>query len=171
MVRQRLGRIEGSPFAAGIQGIDLLGTVERRTLETWAQEGVDLIRAVPERLLRDLPRQLADVMEDGATWRTLRDELGKRLDIGRRHLDLIARDQVARLNSHVTESMHRAAGVTEYRWRANLDGRTRDTHAAANGLIVSWDSPGVPGAGFYGEAAHAGRAGQCRCTPEPVVRL
>lgn len=166
---RRLGRIEQSPFGIDVLGIDLVPSIEARTLEAWAAEGVDFIRAVPRDLLEDLPAVITESVVRGETWKTLRGRLGERLDIGKRHLELIARDQAAKLNSRITEDMHRAAGVEEYTWRANKDERVRASHRAADGLVVRWDSPGVPGTGFYNEPAHAGRAGQCRCTPEPVV--
>lgn len=170
--RSRLGIVEGSPISLStgleLPGLESLGGVEATALREWAQEGVDLIRAVPRDLLSTLPDELAAAVTDGATWRTLRDTLRDRLGVSERHLELIARDQVAKLNSRVTEATHRAAGVTSYVWRANMDERTRDTHRAADGTIVAWDSPGVPGTGFYGEPSHAGRGGQCRCTAEPV---
>ena len=170
--RSQLGIVEGSPISLApgleLQGLASLGGVEATVLREWAQEGVDLIRAVPRDLLTTLPDELVAAVTEGATWRTLRDRLRERLDIGERHLELIARDQVAKLNSRVTEATHRAAGVTSYMWQANLDERTRESHRAAHGQIVSWDSAGVPGTGFYGEPSHAGRGGQCRCTAAPV---
>jgi SPP1 gp7 family putative phage head morphogenesis protein len=171
VVRRRLGDIPTSPFAVDLDGIDLLGSIEQRALEEWANEGVALIRTVPQEFLTDLPGQIANVVAEGGTWRTLRKQITDRLNVRRRHLELVARDQVAKLNSRVTQQMHQSAGVEEYVWRANMDSRTRKSHRRANGMVVRWDSPGVPGTGFYGEPSHAGRGGQCRCTAEPVVVL
>lgn len=165
----RVGRVVTSQFAVDLEGLDLLGAVEREALVEWSQDGIDLIRAVPRELLDDLPTQIADALTRGERWETLRETIRGRLGVSERHLNLIARDQVAKLNSRVTRAMHERAGVTEYIWRATFDGRTRQSHLDAHGTRVRWDSPGVPGTGFYGTPSHAGQGGQCRCTAEPVV--
>ena len=170
-VDRRLGVVPTSPFAVDIEGIDLLRSLERDALTQWARDGLGYINAVPTRQLEGLDVLLTEAITQGKTWRTLRRELRGQLAVSRRHLDLIARDQTAKLNGRITQAMHAGAGVRRYRWRANLDERTRASHVAAHGLIVDWASPGVPGTGFYGEPAHAGQAGQCRCTAEPIVEF
>jgi len=151
-------------------GVDLiLGGVEQVTLDDWAREGAKLVRRVPVDQEIKLLQEVSDAVAQGGTWRELRAVLEQRLDIGKRNLELIARDQVAKLNGKITQAMQTAAGVDEYTWRANRDARVRDSHADADGNVYSWASDGAPGVGFYGEAAHPGQAGQCRCTAEPLA--
>lgn len=152
-----------------VQGIDLiLGDVERSALELWAQEGLSYVQNLPAERASVLAERLAERVNAGDRWESIREEVAAEMGVQGRHLDLIAQDQVAKLNSKVTEAMHGAAGVTHYTWRASSDGRVRDTHREADGKVFSW-ATGAPGVGFYGEASHPGQAGRCRCTAEPVI--
>lgn len=161
----RLGlRDESSLVGIGMR----FGPGEEGLLRQWAEEGVGLIRAVERNLLEDLPAQLVAGAEGGTTWRSLRDLTRARLGVSESHLELIARDQTARLNGRITEHLQKKAGVAEYRWRAILDDRTRRSHREVSGNVYRWDSDGAPGVGFYGTSAHPGQAGQCRCIAEAV---
>lgn len=152
-----------------VSGLQVQG-IEGRVLAEWAQEGAQLIRRIPAELLADLPAAIVDAAAQGKTWAALRNVLRAKIGhVGEARLELIARDQTAKLNSRITEALQTEAGVTSYTWRANLDERVRATHRAAHGTVVEWASAGVPGTGFYGRPSHAGRGGQCRCTAEPVV--
>ncbi len=153
-------------------GVDLgplIGDAERNSLERWAREAAGYIRSVGEETRQAIAGDMAEAVAEGRSWRSLRETIEQRTGHGRARVELIARDQTAKLNSRITEDLQRQAGVEEYTWRANNDGRTRSVHLQANGTRVRWDSPGYPGAGFYGRPAHAGRGGQCRCTPEPIA--
>lgn len=143
--------------------------IAQEVLAGWTADGTALIRTLSRQVSADLAVLLLEHAEAGSTWATIRNAIRARVAIGQRHAALIARDQVAKLNSRVAESCQLAAGVTHYTWRAMLDERTRQSHRDAHGLVVAWASEGVPGTGFYDTAAHAGRGGQCRCVPEPVV--
>jgi len=75
------------------------------------------------------------------------------------HADLIARDQLAKLNLALTRSRQVAAGIAAARWRGKLDSRERPEHRALEGQLFTW-SEGVPGVGFPGEPV------SCRCHAE-----
>jgi SPP1 gp7 family putative phage head morphogenesis protein len=162
---RRISRATGAPDVPAI-GL-VRGGVLEESLAAWASEGVALIRSVPREELADLPQRAAKIADSGARWETLRDELRVRLGVAESRLNLIARDQVAKLNGRVTEDFQRAAGVDSYIWRATDDDRVRESHLAQDGLTFRWDEPGPP-VGFYDEPAHPGQGGQCRCTAEPV---
>lgn len=158
----------GQPPQVVVATVALDG-IEAEALLRWADEGVRYIRAVPAERLRGLSARLSEIAREGIRWETLRDELREQLGVGERHLNLIARDQVAKLNGKITQSLQQAAGVEEYVWVATRDERTRKTHREAHGKTFRWDGPGAPGVGFYGTSAHPGQAGQCRCVARPVV--
>ena len=81
---------------------------------------------------------------------------------------LLARDQVLRLNSQVTEDRHRAAGIEEYVWSASRDVRVRRRHKELDGTRHRYDDPPIVDE-RTGRRAHPGQDIQCRCCPIPVL--
>ena len=79
--------------------------------------------------------------------------------------ELIARDQVGKLNGQLTEMTHTEMGLSRYRWRGVGDERERSSHVNVEGEIFSWDDPPL----IDGERVHPGQAIQCRCFAEPVM--
>jgi len=152
-----------------VRAVPAISGVIEGDVATWVLAGVRLIRSVPTETIDQLAVIVRESVTNGETWRTLRDKLSAHVEAGASRLELIARDQSAKLNSRITEVMQSRAGVTEYTWRATMDARTRLVHRQANGTVIAWASAGYPGAGFYGRPAHAGRGGQCRCVAEPVI--
>ena len=75
--------------------------------------------------------------------------------------ELIARDQTLKLNGAITKARQTSAGVNSYTWNTSHDDRVRESHAALDGQIISWDAPP--------EAGHPGEDFQCRCVPIPVI--
>lgn len=144
------------------------GGVLQRELDAWALEGARYVSRIPAETTARLAARVAPLVAEGARWETIATEIANVMDASASRLELIARDQTAKLNSRITETLQQRAGIEEYIWRATPDARTRAVHRQANGNRVSWASQGWPNAGFYGQPAHAGRGGQCRCTAEPV---
>ena len=81
---------------------------------------------------------------------------------------LLARDQVLKLNNSVTQARHQAAGVTEYIWRTSRDERVRSRHKELEGTQQAYASPPIVDR-RTGRRAHPGGDYQCRCTAEPII--
>lgn len=73
---------------------------------------------------------------------------------------LIARDQLQKFNSALSQSRQQAIGVEGYIWRTSGDERVREDHLANDGQRFDWNNP--PAA-----TGHPGEDIQCRCTAEP----
>ena len=76
-----------------------------------------------------------------------------------RRANLIAQDQIQKLNGKLTERRHANLGIEKYKWRTVLDHRVRDAHKVREGKIFSWDNPPYDG--------HPGEPVNCRCYAEP----
>lgn len=76
--------------------------------------------------------------------------------------NLIARDQVSKLNGQLTQLRQTELGVTRYRWRTVGDDAVRASHAAKNNNIYRWDKPPL-------DTGHPGDDYQCRCYAEPYL--
>jgi SPP1 gp7 family putative phage head morphogenesis protein len=88
-----------------------------------------------------------------------------RFDVTKSHADLIARDQVTKLNADMTRMRHKAAGIKRFRWSTSRDERVRESHAALDGEEFSYDDlPEVDG-----EKVMPGEPVCCRCVAIAIV--
>ena len=79
---------------------------------------------------------------------------------------LIARTEVARTASGLTQARALHVGCTHYVWRTSRDGTVRESHRKMDGKIIAWaDAPLLED----GTRTHAGQIYNCRCYPEPIL--
>lgn len=159
-----LGAVLGVPPGQLVTVDLVLGGVEQAVLQGWAEEGAALIKRLPQDQIDSLPARLVQAVTRGERW----EAVAASLKAESAHANLIAQDQMARLNGRITQGMQAAAGVTHYWWRTSRDQRVRETHRAVADKLWSW-AAGAPNVGFYGEAGHPGQCGRCRCTAEAEV--
>lgn len=175
-------------------GARMLAEVEHRDAQAWARhsrnmsEGMqreiaeaptgDLLRALlAEQVdyITSIPRQAAArvqelavrVVEAGERSGSIVEEILRTGDVAESRAKLIARTEVARASSLMTESRAKFIGSEGYIWRTAGDRDVRPEHRKLNGKYFRWDAP--PVAGSNGERAHAGQIYNCRCNPEPVI--
>ena len=140
----------------------------------WRRENVGLISSMTDDMLEKIGNLLEDYdgtrVEDTAT--ALEDTFG----LTRARAELIARDQVLKLNADMNQQAQTNAGVDKYRWSTSQDGSVRDdpkgkgdpNHAILEGTIHSWDDPPVT-CERTGDTNHPGQDYQCRCLAIPVL--
>lgn len=131
------------------------------------RENTDLITSLATDKVDRVRKVLADAgsgtrVED--ITRAIRETTGAT----RSRAELIARDQVLKLNANITQVRHEAAGVTEFIWRTSRDERVREDHAALDGKRFRYDDPPVVDR-RRGDRAIPGVYFQCRCVAEPVI--
>ncbi len=179
---------------ATASGARMLAEVEHRDAQAWARhsknmsEGLqreimtaptgDLLRALLAEqvdLITSIPRDAAvrvqelsvRGMEGSERPSHIAAEIMRTGEVTESRARLIARTEVARASSKMTESRARYIGSEGYIWRTSQDRDVRPEHKKLNGKYFSWYDP--PIAGSNGERAHAGQIYNCRCVPEPVV--
>ena len=118
-------------------------------------------------LLADISETIERAHAEGLRVEDLAGRIRDRFDVSDSRAELIARDQVLKLNAQVNQHRQRAVGVTHYRWRTSRDERVRDSHRVLDGQIISWDAP--PQVSEDGRREHAGNDFQCRCVSEPII--
>jgi len=96
--------------------------------------------------------------------------------ISDKQINLIARTEVAKTQSALTQARAESLGINWYVWRTSGDSRVRTSHAHMRMVLVSWGDPPSPEALVPGKEKpygnyHAGNTFNCRCYPEPVVSL
>lgn len=132
-------------------------------LKNWESQNISLIRSIPSESLSRLHGKIVQAVRSGQTVRDLRQVIQDEYGIAKRRAELIARDQIGKLNGQLTEERQKGIGVKKYRWRGVLDNRERDQHVAREGVEFSWDKPPPDG--------HPGEPIQCRCRAEPILPL
>lgn len=151
-----------------IEQIGRVATVNPLAEEPWLKPVLDAWRGSNVALIRGMDSQ-ADAIEQmvqqawerGRPVAELRKQLEERLDIDRRRAQLIARDQVGKLNGQLTMVRQSSLGIEKYRWMSSMDERVRQVHADRHGELFEWATPPADG--------HPGMPVRCRCTAEPDI--
>lgn len=182
-----------APWATSVAKY-MLADVDRRNERAWKQAGKEIGRELKNEILYAPTGQAFTMLlnEQVTLIKSLPVEAGERvhsltveaLTTGRRASDiareimntenvtksratLIARTEVARASSVLTESRAIYVGSEGYIWRTAGDGDVRDSHAEMEGKYVRWNKPPKTDKGLA--PYHAGCGPNCRCYPEPVL--
>lgn len=152
----------------------LLPTVKLRdiggfpeAIEQFRARNVALIKSLQGRQLEEIRGILEGAELQGLRVEVVRKQILDRFGVSRSKADLLARDQVLKLNGELTEKRQTQAGITRYRWSTSNDERVRKTHAELDGEEFSWDDP--PVTNDDGDENHPGGDYQCRCVALPIL--
>lgn len=132
-------------------------------LTQWEAENISLIRSIPRDSLNSLHGKILQAVRTGRPVKELTQFISENYDVSVNRAELIAVDQVGKLNGQLTMERQKRLGVKKYKWRGSLDERERPHHVAREGMVFSWDDPPYDG--------HPGQAIRCRCTAEAVLPL
>jgi SPP1 gp7 family putative phage head morphogenesis protein len=145
-------------------GIDLVGSEPwlAPKIEAFAGQNASLIKSIPTRYFSEIEASTIEAFRSGTRAEDLADDLQDRYGVSESRAELIARDQIGKLNAQVNETRQRELGVEHFTWRTSKDERTCPVCAPLDGKVFSWDKP--PAKGPPGEI-HP----RCRCTGEPMV--
>lgn len=148
-------------------GIDLMddyytGEIYRELMKKWVDENVDLIKTIPKDSLGKMREIVTEGYKKGETTTSIVKKMQRAYGMDRRHAQLLARDQIAKLNGQITQRQQQDAGVEEYIWSTSGDSRVREGHARLNGKRFRWDDPPVVDP-KTGRRCHPGEDYQCRC--------
>lgn len=145
-------------------GSGALTSEVRDYLRLRVSENVQLIKTLSDRHFGKLQTEVMSSITQGKRVEDIESVIDDQFDSMDANAELIARDQVGKINGQLTEITQVGLGISKYRWRGVGDERERSTHSALEGEVFSWDSPPI----VDGEAVHPGEAIQCRCYAEPV---
>jgi SPP1 gp7 family putative phage head morphogenesis protein len=133
------------------------------------------ITQVPEKVSRDLTEYITKRSLEGRRSEDIAEELHSIYPkMLKNKVDLIARTETSKTSTALTKARCDNLGIKAYIWRTSEDIRVRDSHKKMDDVIVFWNDPPSPEA-LAGEKNvgryHAGNIYNCRCYPEPIVRL
>lgn len=136
-----------------------------RVMQQRLAEQVTLIKSIPLDAAKRVHELTLQGIEDGTRSNEVAKEIQRSGDVSESKAKLIARTEVARTASALTEARAMSVGSEGYIWRTSGDSDVRHSHAAMNGKFVRWDSPPT----LDKMTGHAGAFPNCRCYPEPVI--
>jgi SPP1 gp7 family putative phage head morphogenesis protein len=136
------------------------------TLRALQAEQVTLIKSLPLEAAQRVHTMTLKGIEDGTRYADIAAEIRRTGDVTESRATLIARTEVARAASQLTQARATHAGSDGYVWRTSHDGDVRSSHREMEGKFVRWDSPPLLS---DGTRTHAGQIFNCRCWPEPVL--
>ena len=154
---KRLGLALRDELASGPTGI--------RARELLDQQ-VELITSIPMEAAERVHRVAQQAMVQGSRAEDVMRDILRTEDITVKRARLIARTEVARSASVLTQARAEAAGSDGYIWRTVGDADVRDSHSEMEGTYVRWDTPPRLS---DGTVTHAGQIYNCRCYAEPVL--
>lgn len=144
-------------------GIDFSGLMSDSVLKEAVDEAVAaniaLINSIPQQYLDRVEQAVMASLQAGTLNDTLADDLLKIEGVTKNRAKLIARDQLGKINSRLSQIRQQSLGITHYYWSTSHDERVRDRHRRWDGDLIAWDKPPIDG--------HPGQAIQCRCTAIP----
>jgi len=135
------------------------------TLKMLQAEQVTLITSLPAEAGARVHQLTREAIVSG---RRAEDVMRDILDSGKVSVNrarLIARTEVARTASLLTETRARHIGSDGYFWRTVQDSDVRSQHRALEGKFIRWNEPPAAGVGKGGapQFYHAGQGPNCRC--------
>ncbi len=133
----------------------------------WRTNNVNLISSISDRLYGDVFDILTEAANSGMRNETLADRIQERFAVSDSRARLIARDQILKGNSSLTQARHREAGITQYVWSTSNDERVREMHRDLNGQTFSWNDP--PVTNEQGDTNAPGTDYSCRCVARPIL--
>lgn len=144
-------------------GIDFSSLLSDEDLQEAIDEAVGanvaLINSIPQQYFDRIEQAVMASMQAGTLNDDLADELKKIKGMTDNRAKLIARDQLGKINSRLSQVRQQSLGITHYYWSTSHDERVRDRHRRWDGDLIAWDSPTIDG--------HPGQAINCRCTAIP----
>ena len=147
------------------------------------QEQVHLITSLPLEAANRVHELVTGALYEGARAKEIGDEIYRTGEVTRARANLIARTEVGRAATSLTQARAEYVGSPGYIWRSSHDWDVRPaigtknfaklntlemgSHRKLDGTFHRWDSP--PIAATNGVRAHAGSIFNCRCYAEPVL--
>ncbi|WP_313377995.1 phage head morphogenesis protein [Achromobacter insolitus] len=166
MVAQRVDKYNKEQFHRLLRrayGVDVFKAEPglAKILRPWEAENIGLIKSIPEQYLNTLHGRVVAAVRKGTSLRDMTRQIRDSYDLPRNRAELIARDQIGKLNGDLSRYRQTNIGVEEYDWRGVMDEREREEHVAREGQRFRWDSPPPDG--------HPGQPIRCRCWGSPVL--
>lgn len=123
------------------------------------REQVTLIKSLPLEAAQRAQTLAREATFGGKRPAEIAQELADTEGITLNRATLIARTEIGKAYSAMTQARAESIGSPGYYWVATKDARTRQSHADMDGVFVAWDDPPE----LDDMTGHAGTLPNCRC--------
>ena len=139
------------------------------------KRNAEIIRTVPLKTANRLTNYIAEEANKGRRATDIAEDIRKRFPVSTEsNINLIARTEVSKTSTALTQARSEDIGLAWYIWRTSEDSRVRNSHEHMEDVLIKWTDPPSPerlvdekSVGLY----HAGCVFNCRCYPEPVIDI
>jgi len=128
-------------------------------------EQVTLIQSIPIEAAQRVHRLTLAGLEDSTRFQEIAKEIKNSTGVAESRAVLIARTEVARTSTTLTQARAEHIGSEGYFWETAGDSTTRKSHREMQGKFVKWSDPPT----LDGLKGHAGCTPNCRCWPRVQV--
>lgn len=128
-------------------------------------ENVKLIKSLPTEAAERVHKLTLEAITNAGRAGEVATEIARSGDVTVGRANTIARTEVARTASGLTEARARHIGSEGYIWRTAGDSDVRPSHRKMSGKFVAWSDPPT----LDSMTGHAGAFPNCRCYCEPVI--
>lgn len=140
------------------------GAVLRESLD----RQVGLITSLPTEAAARVHKLTIEAMLQGTRAKAIAAEIGRTGEVTAARATLIARTEISRTASELTQARAVHVGSSQYYWRTAGDSDVRPDHQILNGKVFSWGDPPVADR-RSGARAIPGGIYNCRCWADPIV--
>lgn len=165
--RDRAAWAEQSKLAGRELHREIVDTPVGDLLHALLEEQVTYITSLPLDEAERVHEWTLKGLEDSGRAAEVSNQIMRTGEVTKGRANLIARTEVARTASALTQARATHIGSEGYIWRTSGDSDVRPEHRKLNGKFFRWDDP--PRAGTNGMKYHAGQGPNCRCYPEVVI--
>lgn len=130
-----------------------------KVMKALLAEQVTLIQSIPLEAAQRVHRLTLEGLEDSTRFQEIAAEIRRSGEVAQSRSILIARTEVARTSTTLTQARAEHIGSEGYFWETAGDSTTRPSHKAMQGKFVRWDEPPT----LDGLKGHAGCTPNCRC--------
>lgn len=128
-------------------------------------EQVELIKSLPLEAAQRVHKLTMEGIRNGARAAEIADEIMRSGEVSKSRANTIARTEVGRTSTALTQARAEYIGSPGYVWRSARDSDVRPSHKKMEGQFVAWGSPPT----LDGLTGHAGTLPNCRCGCEVIV--
>jgi len=153
-------------ISAGLR--DIMTSSQGQVTRSIIEEQVKLFKSLPIEAadrVYDIHNQAIEAVVSGRRSSDLKKEIMRTGEVTEARARTIARTEVGRASTAITQARATSMGSRGYIWRTAEDSDVRHSHAQMNGQYVDWAKPPT----LDGMTGHAGQFPNCRCYAEPVV--
>lgn len=148
---------------------DIAHTPVGEVMRMLLRSQVELIRSIPIEAGLRVHELTIKGLENSTRASEIAEQIRNSGEVTKSRAMLIARTEVARTASVLTEVRAKSAGLDYYVWETSKDSAVRPGHKDMQGKVCRWDDP--PAVNENGRIIrhHPGRIWNCRCYPRPVL--